>query len=61
MLKILLSLVLIFSCSKQPANLKLGFIIKQPDEPWFQLEWKFAEAASKKYGFELIKIARHRW
>jgi L-arabinose transport system substrate-binding protein len=56
-LKILLSLVLIFSCSKQPANLKLGFIIKQPDEPWFQLEWKFAEEASKKYGFELIKIA----
>lgn len=57
MLKILLSLVLIFSCSKQPTNLKLGFIVKQPDEPWFQLEWKFAEEASKKYGFELIKIA----
>lgn len=57
MLKILLSLVLIFSCSKQPTNLKLGFIVKQPDEPWFQLEWKFAEEASKKYGFDLIKIA----
>ncbi len=57
MLKILLALVLIFSCSKQPTSLKLGFIVKQPDEPWFQLEWKFAEAASKKYGFELIKIA----
>ncbi len=58
-LKILLSLVLIFSCSKGPNNekLKLGFIVKQPDEPWFQLEWKFAEEASKKYGFELIKIA----
>jgi L-arabinose transport system substrate-binding protein len=56
-LKILLSLVLIFSCSKAPTTLKLGFIVKQPDEPWFQLEWKFAEEASKKYGFELIKIA----
>ncbi len=36
--------------------IKLGFIVKQPEEPWFQLEWKFAEEAGKKYGFEVIKL-----
>src|SRR5688500_2194623 len=35
---------------------KLGFIVKQPEEPWFQLEWKFAEEAGAKNGFEVIKI-----
>ena len=37
-------------------KIKLGFIVKQPDEPWFQLEWKFADDAAKKDGFELLKI-----
>lgn len=36
---------------------KLGFIVKQPEEPWFQLEWQFAEQAGKDLGFEVIKIA----
>ncbi len=36
-------------------NIKIGFIVKQPEEPWFQLEWKFAQRAADKYGFELIK------
>lgn len=36
---------------------KLGFIVKQPEEPWFQLEWKFADQAAKDKGFELIKIS----
>ncbi len=35
---------------------KIGFIVKQPEEPWFQLEWQFADDAAKKDGFELIKI-----
>lgn len=39
------------------APVKLGFIVKQPEEPWFQLEWQFAEEAAKQYGFELLKIA----
>ncbi|MFO1492224.1 MAG: arabinose ABC transporter substrate-binding protein [Kiritimatiellia bacterium] len=38
-------------------GIKLGFIIKQPEEPWFQLEWQFAEQAAKDLGFELLKIA----
>src|SRR5436305_2742916 len=35
---------------------KLGFVVKQPEEPWFQLEWKFADEAAKKYDFDLVKI-----
>ncbi len=38
-------------------KVKIGFIVKQPEEPWFQLEWKFAEEAAKEKGFELIKIS----
>src|SRR3954469_2854529 len=33
----------------------IGFIVKQPEEPWFQLEWKFAEQAAKDDGFNLIQ------
>ena len=35
---------------------KIGFYVKQPEEPWFQLEWKFAEQAAKELGFTLIKV-----
>lgn len=38
------------------ADVKIGFIVKQPEEPWFQDEWKFAEVAAKEKGFELVKI-----
>lgn len=38
------------------AATKLGFIVKQPEEPWFQLEWKFADQAAKEFGFELVKL-----
>jgi L-arabinose transport system substrate-binding protein len=37
-------------------DIKIGFVVKDSAEPWFQTEWKFAEEASKKYGFQLIKI-----
>ncbi len=39
-----------------PAKIKLGFLVKQPEEPWFQYEWKGADAAGAKLGFEVIKI-----
>lgn len=67
-LQLLLAILLFvsFGCSKagntnattQTANgnVKLGFIVKQPEEPWFQLEWHFAEEAGKKYGFEVVKL-----
>jgi L-arabinose transport system substrate-binding protein len=50
-----------FSCAKdQPgaekSKIKIGFLVKQPEEPWFQTEWKFAEQAAIDHGFELIKI-----
>jgi L-arabinose transport system substrate-binding protein len=58
-------LFLFFGCDQKPATVnpapqsaavKLGFIVKQPEEPWFQLEWKFADEAAQKDGCELVKI-----
>jgi L-arabinose transport system substrate-binding protein len=37
-------------------KVKIAFIVKQPDEPWFQLEWKFAKEAADKDGFDLITL-----
>lgn len=39
-----------------PGKLKLGFLVKQPEEPWFQSEWKGAEKAAAKYGFEVVQL-----
>jgi len=38
------------------ADVKIGFVVKQPEEPWFQDEWKFADQAAKEKGFTLVKI-----
>lgn len=35
----------------------IGFIVKQPEEPWFQLEHRFARQASEELGFELLELA----
>jgi L-arabinose transport system substrate-binding protein len=35
---------------------KIGFVVKQPEEPWFQDEWKFADIAAKEKGIDLVKI-----
>lgn len=37
-------------------DIKIGFIVKQPEEPWFQDEWKFADQAAAEKGFTLVKI-----
>lgn len=37
-------------------RVKIGFVVKQPEESWFQLEWKFAQAAADEKHFELVKI-----
>lgn len=37
-------------------EVKIGFLVKAPDESWFQNEWRFAEEAADDYGFELIKL-----
>lgn len=36
-------------------KVKIGFLVKSATEPWFQTEWKFADEAAAKNGFELIK------
>lgn len=53
------------SCRKGPetppagsptGKIRLGFLVKQPEEPWFQYEWKGADKAARQYGFELVKL-----
>ncbi|MFV0574171.1 MAG: substrate-binding domain-containing protein [Vibrio sp.] len=46
-----------FFGSDDDEGLKLGFLVKQPEEPWFQTEWVFADKAAAQYKFELIKMA----
>lgn len=44
--------------AKSSDTLKLGFLVKQPEEPWFQTEWAFADKAAKDIGnVEIIKMA----
>jgi L-arabinose transport system substrate-binding protein len=66
-LAVFVAALLIAGCSKSPSPasdsstapagaVKLGFLVKQPEEPWFQFEWQGAEAAAKKYNFQLVKL-----
>ena len=50
-------LAAVMSQSAIAETMKLGFLVKQPEEPWFQTEWKFADKAGKDLGFDVIKIA----
>ena len=52
-----IGLAAVMSQSAMAETLKLGFLVKQPEEPWFQTEWKFADKAGKDLGFDVIKIA----
>ena len=45
-----------FSATAYAEDVKIGFVVKQPEEPWFQDEWKFADQAAKEKGFTLVKI-----
>ena len=38
-------------------KIKVGFLVKQAEEPWFQTEWAFADKAGADLGLEIIKIA----
>ena len=38
------------------APVKIGFLVKQAEEPWFQDEWRYAEQAAHDKGFTLVKI-----
>jgi len=46
-------------CRSRPTTatqIKLGFLVKHPEESWFQNEWKFAQQCADKYHFQLVKI-----
>jgi L-arabinose transport system substrate-binding protein len=47
----------VLSTAHAADKVKIGFLVKQPEEPWFQTEWRFADKAAKDNGFELLKIA----
>ncbi len=51
-------LACLLSCNKPASTttIKIGFLVKQPDVSWFQNEWKFADQAAARNGFEVIKI-----
>lgn len=59
LVKLVIAAILVLAISKVSIarHLKLGFLVKQPEEPWFQAEWHFADKAGKKLGFDVIKIA----
>ena len=42
--------------AKGGARIKIGFLVKQPEEPWFQFEWQGADQAATRYGFEVVKL-----
>lgn len=37
-------------------SVKIGLLVKQAEEPWFQDEWKLADQATMDKGFTLVKI-----
>ncbi|MBN1411326.1 MAG: hypothetical protein JW969_10825, partial [Spirochaetales bacterium] len=49
-LSLTFSILLIFSCHPDK-KIKIGFLVKQPEESWFQKEWEFAEQAARDYHF----------
>ncbi len=55
--------VLAAGCSSGPPSgqaggqdVRIGFLVKMPEEPWFQNEWRFAQQAADQDGFQLIKL-----
>ena len=46
-----------FGSATVAEEVKIGFLVKQPEEPWFQTEWAFAEKAGQEHGFTVLKIA----
>lgn len=52
----------IAGCGQKPRtgaageDIKIGFLVKMPEEVWFRNEWKFARQCADKYGFEVKTI-----
>lgn len=43
-------------CGKGERKVRMGFLVKNPEERWFQDEWRFARKCAEQYGFEVITI-----
>ncbi|MET0309169.1 MAG: substrate-binding domain-containing protein [Sphingomonas sp.] len=50
------TLPLVTGCAKPDGLIRIGFLVKQPEEQWFQDEWRFAAVAAREKSFELIRI-----
>lgn len=50
------ALLLLIQTPLRADEVKIGFVVKQPEEPWFQDEWRFAEQAAKEKNFTVVKI-----
>jgi L-arabinose transport system substrate-binding protein len=57
LISISIGLLFVSMVPRAEEPVKIGFLVKQPEEPWFQDEWKFAEIAAQQKGFTLVKIA----
>ena len=51
-----LALAAVPFAARAAGPVKIGFLVKQAEEPWFQDEWRYAEQAAKDKGFTLVKI-----
>ncbi|MGN6505742.1 MAG: substrate-binding domain-containing protein [Tepidisphaeraceae bacterium] len=43
--------------SDASSKVKIGYVVKQPDEPWFQTEMAFARKAGEENGFDVVTLA----
>ena len=46
----------ISGCARPDPGVRIGFVVKQPEEQWFQDEWRFADEAAAEKGFQIIRI-----
>jgi len=54
---LLLAVPALWTAAQAPSpRVKIGFLVKMPEESWFQLEWRFAEQAGHDLGFDVVKI-----
>src|SRR5260370_5914960 len=49
---------LLAGCHRRESGVRIGFILKKPEEQWFQSEWHFAGLAARDRGFELVRVGR---
>ncbi|MCE5252468.1 arabinose ABC transporter substrate-binding protein [bacterium] len=49
--------IILSGCGSRGAKpVKIGFLVSNPEQTWFQNEWRYAQKCADRYGFELIRI-----